>query len=155
VKRLTAASLAALALVAVAAGCGNASKEDDRVAWQTPPAVGPHPELPSDRIVTGRIRNDGHRELRLQVDQAQVLDARGQPVRATVRFAAGATHALYSPADGPMENPRAQQERLGDAATIEPGQSAPLTVAWDAAAPGRAPVRVDLGPVTVPLPAAP
>ena len=45
-------------------------------------------------------------------------------MRATIRFAAGVTHSLYPPRDAPLENPRKQQERLGDAATIEPGGTA-------------------------------
>jgi hypothetical protein len=154
VKRLTVASLAALALAAVT-GCGNGADDDPRASWDGAPAVAPHPEIPTDRIATGRIRNEGADELRLSVADARALDVHGTPVRATIRFAAGVTHSLYPPRDAPHENPRQQQERLGDAATIEPGQSAPLTVAWHAGTRDRVPVRVDLGPVDVPLPSAP
>ena len=144
----------ALALAAVA-GCGDGGDDAARASWDGRPIVAPHPELPRDRIATGRVRNDGGEELRLSVAQARVLDADGRPVEATVRFAAGTTHALYPPREAPKENPREQQERLGDAATIAPGESSPLTIAWHAADAGRAPVRVDLGPVDVPLPPAP
>ncbi len=142
-------------LAVVAGGCGSGDEQDAaKAAWDGAPIVAPHPELPRDRIATGRIRNDGGSELRLSVRQARLLDGRGRPLRATVRFAAGATHALYPPRDAPKENPREQQERLGDAATIPAGESAPLTIAWHAAEGDRAPVRVDLGPVELPLPAA-
>jgi hypothetical protein len=154
VNRTTVASLTALALAAVA-GCGSGAADAPKAAWDGAPAVAPHPEIPTDRIATGRIKNEGGEELRLSVVQAQALDAHGTPVRATIRFAAGVTHALYPPRDGPLENPRRQQERLGDAATIEPGGSAPLTVAWHAGTADRVPVKVDLGPVDVPLPPAP
>jgi hypothetical protein len=153
VKRTAVASLTALALAAVA-GCGN-NAGAPKAAWDGAPAVAPHPEIPTDRIATGRIRNDGGDELRLSVNQARALDVHGMPVRATIRFAAGVTHSLYPPRDAPRENPREQQERLGDAATIEPGESAPLTIAWHAGTADRVPVRVDLGPVDVPLPPAP
>jgi len=154
VKRLAVASLTA-ALALATAGCGNNAEDTPKAAWDGPPAVAPHPEIPSDRIATGRIKNEGDGELRLSVTQAQALDAHGTPVRATIRFAAGVTHSLYPPRDGPLENPRQQQERLGDAATIEPGATAPLTVAWHAGIADRVPVKVDLGPVDVPLPPTP
>lgn len=153
-RRPAVASVAALALATVA-GCGGGEDEAAKAAWAGDPIVAPHPELPRDRIATGRIRNGGGTELRLSVRQARLLDVRGRPVKATVRFAAGATHALYPPRDAPKEDPREQQERLGDAATIAPGESAPLTIAWRAAEGDRAPVRVDLGPVELPLPTTP
>ena len=153
-KRTAAASLAALAVAAVA-GCGDDGGGAAKASWDGRPIVAPHPELPRDRIATGRVRNDGGEELRLSVAQAKVVDAEGRPVQATVRFAAGTTHALYPPREAPRENPREQQERLGDAATIPPGESSPLTIAWHAAGAGREPVRVDLGPVDVPLPPSP
>jgi len=155
VKRTAAASIAALALAAVAGGCGDDARDTARASWDGEPAVAPHPEIRTDRIATGRVRNDGGSELRLSVAQAKVVDAHGTPIRATVRFAAGVTHSLYPPRDAPHENPRQQQERLGDAATIEPGESAPLTVAWHAGTADRVPVKVDLGPVDVPIPPAP
>ena len=155
-RRTAVASLAALALAAVAGGCGGGDEANSATAsWVGAPAVAPHPEIPTDRIATGRIRNDGNTELKLFVTQARVVDAKGTPVRASVRFAAGVTHSLYPPRDGPKENPLQQQERLGDAALIAPGQTAPLTIAWHAGAAGRKPVKVDLGPVAVPVPSAP
>jgi hypothetical protein len=155
VRRSTVASLAALALAAVTGGCGSDDDAAAKAAWDDAPAVAPHPELPDGRIATGRIRNDGGSELRLTVDQARVVDAQGRPVQATVRLAAGATHALYPPREAPKENPRAQQERLGDAATIPAGETAPLTIAWHAREGDAPPVRVDLGPVDLPLPPVP
>ena len=154
-RRPTVASLAALALAATAGACGNGADDGPKASWDGAPAVAPHPEIPTDHLATGRIRNDGAGELRLSVTEARALDVHGTPVRATIRFAAGVTHSLYPPRDAPHENPRRQQERLGDAATIEPGKSAPLTIAWHAGTADRVPVRVDLGPVEVPLPPAP
>ena len=103
-----------------------------------------HPEIAGDRIATGKLRNESGEEVRLTISDAKVLDERGQPLRATVSFAAGATHALYPPREPPREkDPRKQQERLGFAATIPPGKSVPLTVAWHARDGVAA--RVDLG----------
>src|SRR4051812_49547138 len=113
VRRLKVATLAALALAAVA-GCGQSGDDAPRAAWDGAPAVAQHPEIPADRIATGRIRNEGGGELRLSVTQAEALDAHGTPVRATIRFAAGVTHALHPPRRPPLENPRPPQGRPGD-----------------------------------------
>ena len=78
--------------------------------------------------------------------------ADGRAVQATVRYSQSAGHSLYPPRDAPTESPRKMRERLGDAATIETGATAPLTVAWRGGASAPKPVEVDLGPVTVPLP---
>ena len=141
---------AVLAAALVLAACGQDSGSGPAVAWDGDPIVAPHPELPGDRVATGKLRNESDDELRLAIRDAKVLDDRGRPLRATVTFAAGATHSLYSPREAPAEDPRAQQERLGYAATIEPGRSVPLTVAWHAKdGPAE---RVDLGPVSIDLP---
>ena len=99
VKRLTVTSLAALALAAVT-GCGK-NEDTPKAAWDGAPAVAPHPEIPTDRIATGRIKNEGPAELRLSVNHAEALDAHGTPVRATIRFAAGVTHSPTRPATRP------------------------------------------------------
>ena len=151
-RRSAAAALAALALAAAGvSGCGDdAQSAAPAVSWDGPPAVARHPELPGDRIATGRMRNDSGEELRLDVASARLLDASGHRIRASVRFAAGVTHSLYPPRDAPHETPRQMQERLGDAATIEPGRSAPLTIAWHAR--DGTPVRVDFGRVSLAVP---
>ena len=143
-----AASAAALALAA-ASGCGG--DEGASAAWEGEPAVAPHPELPDDRIATGTIRNDGGETLRLDVRQAAVRSADGRPVRATVRFSQSAGHSLYPPRDAPRNDPQAMRERLGDAATLEAGETAPLTVAWRTGDGSPEAAEVDLGPVTLPL----
>jgi hypothetical protein len=149
--RRTVVTVGAVALV-TAAGCGQAGadREPRAVAWEGIPLVAQHPELPGDRIATGKVRNDSDEELRLEAADAKVVDAGGRPLRATVIFAAGVTHSLYPPRDAPRETPRKQQERLGFAATIAPGGSAPVTVAWHAADGVAA--RVELGPGSLELP---
>jgi hypothetical protein len=145
------AAAAVAALVAAASpGCG----DDDgaALAWDVTPQVVRHPEIPNDVLATGRIRNDSDDELRLDTEDARVIDANGRPLEATVRFAAGYTHALYPPGDAPRETPRKQRERLGDAATIRPGATAPLTAAWHRRRDARA-VRIEIGDESLALPA--
>jgi hypothetical protein len=153
-SRVAAAALAMAALV-TAVGCGraNADRQPSAVAWDGMPLVAQHPELPGDRIATGRLRNSSDEELRLEATDAKLVDASGKGLRATVIFAAGVTHSLYPPRDAPRETPRKQQERLGFAATLAPGASVPVTVAWHAS-DGVA-TRIELGPGSLELPAAP
>jgi hypothetical protein len=146
-------AIAVAAVATAAAGCGQAGagRAPSAVGWEGAPLVAQHPELPGDRIATGKVRNDSAHELRLDTANAKVLDATGTPLHATVIFAAGVTHSLYPPRDAPRETPRKQQERLGFAATIEPGASVPVTVAWHAS-DGIA-ARIELGPGSLALPA--
>jgi hypothetical protein len=140
----------ACAALAVPAGCGSDAAHDP-VAWDEKPVAVVHPEIPGDDLITGRIRNDTDHDLVLDSERVRVLDANARPVRASVSFAAAYTHDLYPPADGPREQPRFARERTGLAATIRPGETHPLTIAWHRR-DGR-PVRVDLGGLSLELPA--
>ena len=144
------AAAAAIAVL-VFAGCGDDRGGGPRVAWQEKPLLVPHPDLPGERLLIGRLRNDSDRDLLMDVETVRVLDARGRPVRATVRFNEGAAHALYPPGDAPDESPREERERLGSAATVAPGRSTPLVVAWRTR-DGSPPVRIDFGDAELDLP---
>jgi hypothetical protein len=139
----------ALAAVALVVGCG----DDDGAAlgWAVEPRVVAHPEIPGDLIVTGAVRNETDEELRLDSEDARVVGSDGRALRATVRFAAGYSHSLYPPRDAPRETPREERERLGAAATIPPGGSAPLTAAWHRPRGGVRAVRIEIGDESVPL----
>ena len=139
----------AFAAAVVVAGCGQDDAKDP-VAWDTKPVAVVHPEIPGDDLITGRIRNDTDHDHVLDSERARVLDANGRRVRASLSFAAAYTHDLYPPADGPKEQPRFARERTGAAATIKPGETHPLTIAWHRR-DGR-PVRVDLGGLSLELP---
>jgi hypothetical protein len=151
-RGLATAAVIAAAVVA-AAGCGG--DDGPRAEWGDKPVVVRHPELPGDRLLIGRVRNSSGKELRLDNGAVRVLDGDGRLVRTTVRFNLSAAHGLYSPLDEPGKRPRFERERLGDAATLLPGRSVPLVVAWHAGAPAHAPAKVDLGPATLDVPAAP
>ena len=124
------------------------------MAWEGQPKVATHPEIPGDVLVTARVRNQSEAALALDSGDVRVIDADGKPIRAAATFAAGYSHSLYPPRDAPQETPRQELERLGGAATIEPGKAVPLTVAWHRPRKGRA-VRIELGEDELPLPAAP
>ena len=144
------AALVAAALLT--AGCGGEEESGPHVAWAGDARVAVHPDLPGDRLLTAQIRTDGQSQLRLDSDDARLLDERGEEVPATVRFSAGYSHSLYPPRDAPAETPRQERERLGAAATIPADGTAPLTVAWHAPRGAPAPTTLDLGAVSLSLP---
>jgi hypothetical protein len=140
------------ALAAGASGCGDDDEDGGGLAWDGRPTVVQHVEIPGDVLATGRVRNGSGEELRLATEDARVIASDGRTLEATVRFAAGYSHSLYPPADAPKETPREERERLGAAATIEPGGSAPLTAAWHRPRGGVRAVRIEIGDESLPLP---
>jgi hypothetical protein len=150
--RRVAAALAAAALTAGAAGgCGD--DDGQGLTWDRSPQVVRHPEIPRDVLATGRVRNDSDGDMSLDSEDARVIGSDGRVIDATVRFAAGYSHSLYPPGDAPRETPRQERERLGAAATIEPGGTAPLTAAWHRPRGGGRAVRIEVGGESLPLPA--
>jgi hypothetical protein len=135
-------------VVLAVSGCGEGSSSEPKpiVSWQGKPLVVRQPELPDDTIVSGRIRNDSGKTLSLDAAEVRLVADDASAVRSTARFQTGVTHSLYPPREVPREaNPRFEAERLGQAATIKPGQTVPLVVSWRVARDAEPPVRVDLG----------
>lgn len=155
-------ALGALCAVVVLGGpllamAGGADPEPDRqrgsapaaFAWQGAP-VAVKPEGGGDAgIVTGKLRNTSLRPAELDVSKVRVLDADGRALDSSARFLQSFAHGIYSREmifrDGAP--PSAERRRLGEIATVNPGDALPLTVSWRGAA-----AVVDLGGPTVPLP---
>ncbi len=76
--RLAALTLAATGLVP-AAGCA-ARAETGSLRWERPPRVIRPPTLPRDRILTGRLRNDGLQPIDLRARDVRLVDVSGRPV---------------------------------------------------------------------------
>ena len=89
----------------------------------------------------------------LSADRIELVDAGGDPVESTARFASAFGHALYSPTAPPQETAELQQLRLGEIAEIAPGGTAPVTLSWRLAR-GGPPVAALLGEIRLPLPPA-
>lgn len=138
---------AALGLLLALAGCGDSpSSSSSIVAWEGKPIVVRQPELPRDTIVSGKISNQGDAALKLDAADVRVVRSDGAAVESGARFAVGVTHSLYPPRDGPREkDPDFLRTRLGEIATVKPGDSVPLVVSWRLQPGEAAPVRVDLG----------
>ena len=160
VRRAPLALLAVLFALGGLSGCGGGSSAKPAgVAWEGKPVVVRQPELPDDTIVSGQIRNRTGHVLKLDARDVRLLTRGGHAVQSTARFSTGVTHQLYPPRDAPKEGePDFLRERLGEVATVKPGEAVPLVVSWRVAHGQPQPVRVDLGDgvrVTLPPEAGP
>jgi hypothetical protein len=151
--------LAALA-AAVAAGvvvlalvlAGGAGGDEGSLAWKD---VEVFPaENGSDRILYGQVENTSLRDVDLDVREVRLADARGREVESAVRFSATFAHGIFPWSQKPDDVGDFERRRLGEVATVKPGQAVPITLSWRTAAGAPAPVRADLGPVELDLPRA-
>lgn len=142
------ALLVMCAAAAAPAGCGGTEPSADAaptapvaatsaadgagLSWVTLPSAYDIKELPGDRVVQGKLRNDTGEPVDLRVDQVDVRDADGRPLRISVRFAQAFGHALYGPGGppAPLEASRYDQARLGERVTLPSGETQPITLAW-------------------------
>lgn len=153
--RVAAACVLAVVLAgAIAAAVSSREGEANsaQMSWQGRPAVVPAPGLPRDAIVTGRIRNDTLRKVDLEAEKLVVVDDRGRRWRTSGRFMHGFAHGLWPPLQKVAVGSDAERERIGEIAKLNPGESAPLTVAWSRPPGAGRPVRIELGGPTLPIP---
>ncbi len=141
--------LALLGLVMIA-GCGGGRADGSGpLAWVEPPLVFTPETTPGDRILTGTLRNDGLRRLRVDLPDLRIRDAGGDDVAAQPVFLQTFGKSLWSPARGPAQIPETELLRTGRMAWLKPGETVPFTLAWRApAAPAR--IEYDGGWVGVP-----
>jgi hypothetical protein len=140
---LLAAVTGALLLVGKSGEADNASATAGtvRLAWKDTPLLIRVPELPRDRIVSGRVRNTSLRPVDLDAERIEIFDADGHRLRSTARFLQGFVHGLY-PASMHVKGSKFERTRLGKIATVKPGQELPLTLSWRVAPGGSEPVEV-------------
>ena len=164
--------LAALGLGLGAAGCGSdgsspataasppaadaADSAPGGLAWVGEPVVFTPEGLPSDRIVTGKLRNDTGKPLELRVDRVEVRDGADTPFETSVRFVQAFGHGLYGPGGppAPLKASQFDQKRLGERVVLEPGAERPVTVAWRLPKGSADATQVQIGSLELPLPAA-
>jgi len=147
--------LAATGLLALLGGGGDgatAAPEPVRLGWEGEPRVIRVDGLPRDRILSGRVRNTALRAVDVTVDRIEVVDARGRRVKSSARFLNALTHGLYPPAQQVKPPGKFERTRLGEIATLKPGQSLPLTLSWRVAPGGSAPTQVRFGGGSLALP---
>jgi hypothetical protein len=145
--------LAALALPAVAAlllaGCGGgpsgpvSGKGSGPLKWAEEPLLFTPGTLPGDRILTGWLRNDSVRRVRVNLPDVRALARDGDRVAASPVFLNTFGKSLWSPGRGPDVMPDSELVRTGRMALLKPGEKIPFTVAWHAK--DGTPVVVDYG----------
>lgn len=150
--RLTAAVAltAAVVIVSVVAVAGGAGGGEASLAWKDEVRI-IKATVPTDRILYTKIENTSLEDLDLVAKDVAVLDAGGDEVRSSTSFLAAFAHGLYPYAQRKQAGDF-ERRRLGQIATLKPGQSIPLTLAWTVAKGGDQPVKVDFGPAELVLP---
>jgi hypothetical protein len=133
VRRLVLLALAA----AVLAGCGDdgkvAGKGSGPVSWAEEPLLFTPDTLPGDRILTGTLRNNSVRRVRIDLPDVRVLARNGDRVAAAPVFLNTFGKSLWPGDFGPSQMPESELLRTGRIAFLRPGESIPFTVAWHAA----------------------
>jgi hypothetical protein len=136
--------VATLALVAVlAATAFRGPDHTGPLAWTGKTELFTHPTLPGDRILTGTLRNDGLRPLRVDIGDVRVLGADGMAVPSSPVFLQTFGKTLWGAGRGPQMVPDTELQRTGRIAMLRPGEEVPLTIAWHAK--DGTPSRVDYG----------
>jgi hypothetical protein len=139
----------ALAVLVLALSSGG-DDSSGPLAWSGEAKVFTHPTLPDDRVLTGKLRNDGTGRLRVDIGDVRVLAADGTPVPSAPVFLQAFGKTLWSPTRGPAQVPDSELLRTGRIASLRPGEEVPLTVAWHAA--DGEPERLDWGGGSLPIP---
>lgn len=142
------AAIAAAAAVAIAlVASGGASGEGKQLGWAGTPKLLKSGK-PTDRILYGRFENTARETVDLDVDRARLLDADGDEVRGNVIFLEAFAHSLFAWSQRPQKLTEFERRRLGELATLKPGQELPITVSWRDGPP----VKVDFGTTELKLP---
>ena len=145
----------ALALLLALGGCGGgADAQSGGLVWDREPRVTKPPNLPRDRVLSGEVRNDSLERVDLEARDLRVVDAEGRRLPGNAAFLRTFVHGLFPPTREPGGGvPAGERLRTGEIARILPDRKVPLTVAWRVP-PGReAPVRIDYGRGSLPIPA--
>ena len=130
--------LAALAAAALLAGCGGSGgvvggTGQGPLKWAEEPLMFTPDTLPGDRVLTGYLRNDSVRRVRVNLPDVRVLARNGDVVKASPVFLNTFGKSLWSPGRGPSQLPDSELVRTGRIAFLKPGEQVPFTVAWHAA----------------------
>jgi len=148
-------ALAALIAAALLAGCVGsdatvAGGGSGPLKWAGEPLLFTPETLPGDRILTGTLRNDLVRRVRVNLPDARVLASDGDAVAATPVFLDTFGKSLWSPGRGPEQMPETELLRTGRIAFLRPGEEVPFAVAWHAV--DGEPAVVDYGEGSVRVP---
>ena len=145
------AAAAVLGIVLLAGGEGEKpAGRAGSLIWAERPKLVLPPDLPTDRILYGQVRNDGLRDMKLRVLDLRVLDRAGRALKSDGRFLQAYAHGLYGAYPVGKDIGDYERARLGIVITLKPGRTAPLTLAWR----GAGARTVQIGDVRLPVPVA-
>ena len=149
-----AALFVAVAVTATVLLTGSSSGDAGKLSWKGEVQVFAS-GVPTDEILYSEIENTSLRDVDLDVEDVKVYGADGKPVRASVRFLAAFAHGIFPWSQKPDPLGDFERRRLGEVATLKPGQAIPVTLAWRVPKGTPRPTRVDLGPADLKIPTTP
>jgi hypothetical protein len=149
----------ALALAPLACGGGGdggAAGRSTKLVWDEQPRVVVPETLPRDRILRGRVRNEGLDKLTIEASEVRLLDEEGRRVDGVATFILSYVKPRFpynrGPGSGPGRYPEEERRRLGLVGVLEPGQSLPFTVSWHEPPGRRTVAEIDYGPGSLEVP---
>jgi hypothetical protein len=146
------AALALITALPLACSDDEATGAGDLV-WAKRPNVYRQATLPRDRVLVGTVRNDSLRPIEVAAPDVRPVDEDGNALRGNATFVRGYIHPLYPPTRPPAGGlPESELERIGRRLRLEPGKTAPLSVAWRLTPGAEGPVRIDYGFGSLPIP---
>lgn len=147
VALVAAAAIAGIVLLAGDAG----GRDAGRLEWHGKVHVFDS-AIETDEILYSQVRNASLQDVDLDVEEMTVYGADGEPVTASVRYLAAFAHGIYPWSQKPEPLGDFERRRLGEVATLKPGQAVPITLAWRVPKGTPRPTRVDLGPAELQIP---
>jgi len=102
-------------------------------------------DLPRDRIVIGRIRNDSTRTLRLAAAALHVRDSQNHSLESSGGFTASYAHGLFGAFQRPSAEPLRELVRLGRVVILEPRATSPVFASWRLPIGAHGPLTLDYG----------
>jgi hypothetical protein len=154
VRRAVAAAFALVAAIAFA-GCGGGDDGGVRqaLAWKGTPEVFQPGALRRDRVLVGTLRNASGKGMTLRSAKVVVRDGAGRRLPGAARFTNAYAHGLFGVFQQPSALPDRELARLGYVRELLPDAETPVFVAWRQPPGTTDPVRVELGPATLRVPA--
>ena len=114
----------------LATGGDDATVEGSVLSWEEDPLVFTPPDLPTDQVAYGTVRNSSLDRLQAANGDFVVRDAGGQQLDASIQFLGTYAHGLYGAFQKPDPLPDEERSRLGFTVDLQTGQTSPLTVSY-------------------------
>ena len=135
--RLLLAGAVAVALAVGVFAAGALGEDEDHAAggplhWTGKVVSFQHPTLETDHVVSGKVRLDGLKVLRVVArEDLRVIAEDGTELPTSAVFTQTFGHGLFDPTRMPEARlPERELMRIGDVGRFEPGDELPVTISW-------------------------